>query len=59
METPTAEKRKLSGFLRTLADRLEDREGLLSSDMKKDFIVYRLPPYCEETGSDVLEPGGA
>lgn len=57
METPTAEKRKLSGFLRTLADRLEDREGLLSSDMKKDFIVYRLPPYCEETGSDVLEPG--
>ncbi|XP_036059379.1 ribosomal oxygenase 2 isoform X1 [Onychomys torridus] len=57
VDTPAAAKRKLSGFLRTLADRLEDRKGLLSSDMKKDFVMYRLPPYCEETGTDVLEPG--
>lgn len=56
METSTAAKRKVSGFLRTLADQLEDRKGLQSSDMKKDFVMCRLPPYLEN-GTDLLEPG--
>ncbi|KAL1788139.1 ribosomal oxygenase 2 isoform X1 [Sigmodon hispidus] len=56
VETPIAAKRKLSGFLRTLADQLENRKGMLSSDMKKDFFMHRLPPYCEENGTEILEP---
>ncbi|XP_040596359.1 ribosomal oxygenase 2-like [Mesocricetus auratus] len=56
-ETPAAALRKLSGFLRTLADQLEDRKELLSSDMKKDFVMHRLPPYYMESGIDLLEPG--
>ncbi|XP_050004665.1 ribosomal oxygenase 2 isoform X1 [Alexandromys fortis] len=56
VETPTAAKRKVSGFLRTLADQLEDRKGLLPSDMKKDFVMCRLPPYFLENGTDLLEP---
>lgn len=57
VETPTAALRKLSGFLRTLANQLEDRKELLSSDMKKDFVMHRLPPYYMESGIDLLEPG--
>ena len=41
-ETPAKVTRKLSGFLRTLADQLEGRKELLSSDMKKDFVMHRL-----------------
>uniref|UniRef100_A0A8D0AZB8 Bifunctional lysine-specific demethylase and histidyl-hydroxylase n=1 Tax=Salvator merianae TaxID=96440 RepID=A0A8D0AZB8_SALMN len=50
--------RQLSGLLRCLADRLENSSKLRSSDMKKDFIMNRLPPFLE-TSSDSLVPGGA
>ncbi|XP_021516232.1 ribosomal oxygenase 2 isoform X2 [Meriones unguiculatus] len=56
VETPAVATRKLSGFLRTLADRLEGRKELLSSDMKKDFIMHRLPPYYVGNGTEMLEP---
>lgn len=48
--------KKLSSILRMLADRLENTKELRSSDMKKDFIMNRLPPYlgCD---SDPLTPG--
>nr|XP_033799488.1 ribosomal oxygenase 2 isoform X2 [Geotrypetes seraphini] len=48
---------RLSGLLRSLADRLEGRKELQSSCMKKDFIMNRLPPFL---GSDhsLLVPGG-
>ncbi|NWU91822.1 RIOX2 oxygenase, partial [Upupa epops] len=48
---------KLSSLLRRLADRLESTRELKSSDMKKDFITNRLPPYlgCDP---DPLTPGG-
>ncbi|XP_061484016.1 ribosomal oxygenase 2 isoform X2 [Rhineura floridana] len=49
--------RQLSGFLRCLADRLEDGRDLRSSDMKKDFIMNRLPPFLG-TSFDSLAPGG-
>ncbi|KFP89691.1 Bifunctional lysine-specific demethylase and histidyl-hydroxylase MINA [Apaloderma vittatum] len=49
--------KKLSNLLRRLADRLESTKELRSSDMKKDFIMNRLPPFlgCD---SDSLTPGG-
>ncbi|KAK2516840.1 Mina [Columba guinea] len=49
--------KKLSSLLRQLADRLENTRELRSSDMKKDFIMNRLPPYlgCD---TDHLMPGG-
>ncbi|XP_060090478.1 ribosomal oxygenase 2 [Heteronotia binoei] len=49
---------RLSGFLRHLADQLaENGRELKSSDMKKDFIMNRLPPFLE-TSFDPLAPGG-
>ncbi|XP_016055168.1 PREDICTED: bifunctional lysine-specific demethylase and histidyl-hydroxylase MINA isoform X2 [Miniopterus natalensis] len=58
VETTTAARRRLSGFLRTLADRLEGTNKLLSSDMKKDFVMNRLPPYYVADGAELLTPGG-
>ncbi|XP_021257474.1 ribosomal oxygenase 2 isoform X3 [Numida meleagris] len=49
--------KKLSGILRMLADRLENTGELRSSDMRKDFIMNRLPP-CLGCDSDSLTPGG-
>ncbi|KAM9567964.1 ribosomal oxygenase 2 isoform 2-T2 [Guaruba guarouba] len=49
--------KKLSSLLRRLADRLENTRELRSSDMKKDFIMNRLPP-CLGCDSDTLTPGG-
>ncbi|KAF6121463.1 ribosomal oxygenase 2 [Phyllostomus discolor] len=56
--TTTAAVRRLSGFLRTLADRLEGTNKLLSSDMKKDFVMNRLPPYYVGDGAELATPGG-
>uniref|UniRef100_A0A8C8RAJ8 Bifunctional lysine-specific demethylase and histidyl-hydroxylase n=1 Tax=Pelusios castaneus TaxID=367368 RepID=A0A8C8RAJ8_9SAUR len=53
----TDSARRLSSFLRSLADRLENTKGLRSSDMKKDFIMNRLPPFLGK-GLDPLSPGG-
>ncbi|KAM6223401.1 ribosomal oxygenase 2 [Rhynchocyon petersi] len=55
----TTVKRKLGGFLRMLADRLEGTKELLSSDMKKDFVMNRLPPYHEGDGAELSTPGGS
>ncbi|XP_039913146.1 ribosomal oxygenase 2 isoform X2 [Hirundo rustica] len=49
--------KKLSSLLRRLADRLENSRELRSSDMKKDFIMHRLPPFSGRD-SDPLTPGG-
>ncbi|NXH72829.1 RIOX2 oxygenase, partial [Hydrobates tethys] len=49
--------KKLSSLLRRLADRLENTRELRSSDMKKDFIMNRLPP-CLGCDSDPSTPGG-
>ncbi|XP_062453091.1 ribosomal oxygenase 2 isoform X3 [Rhea pennata] len=49
--------KKLSSILRMLADRLENTRELRSSDMKKDFIMNRLPP-CLGNDCDSLIPGG-
>ncbi|NXM70173.1 RIOX2 oxygenase, partial [Serilophus lunatus] len=49
--------KKLSGLLRRLADHVEHSRDLRSSDMKKDFIMHRLPP-CLGCDSDSLTPGG-
>ncbi|XP_004675327.1 PREDICTED: bifunctional lysine-specific demethylase and histidyl-hydroxylase MINA isoform X2 [Condylura cristata] len=56
-ETTTVATR-LSGFLRMLADRLEGTKELLSADMKKDFIVNRLPPYHGGDGDELSTPAG-
>ncbi|OXB59853.1 hypothetical protein ASZ78_009309 [Callipepla squamata] len=48
---------KLSSILRMLADRLENTGELRASDMRKDFIMNRLPP-CLGCNSDSLTPGG-
>ncbi|KAM4889142.1 ribosomal oxygenase 2 isoform 2-T4 [Thomomys bottae] len=56
VEPTTVATRRLSGFLRVLADRLEGTQELLSSDMKKDFVMHRLPPYHVE-GTELLMPG--
>ncbi|XP_064413341.1 ribosomal oxygenase 2 isoform X2 [Latimeria chalumnae] len=47
----------LSSFLRGLADKLESGKELRSSDMKKDFIMNRLPPYLDD-GTNPLTPVG-
>ncbi|KAM9628749.1 ribosomal oxygenase 2 isoform 6-T6 [Morphnus guianensis] len=58
MQVDTADStKKLSSLLRRLADRLENTRELRSSDMKKDFIMNRLPP-CLGCDSDPLTPGG-
>ncbi|XP_015268517.1 PREDICTED: bifunctional lysine-specific demethylase and histidyl-hydroxylase MINA [Gekko japonicus] len=49
--------KRLSGFLRHLADQLENGRELKSSDMKKDFVMNRLPPFLG-TSLDSLTPGG-
>ncbi|KAL8190737.1 UNVERIFIED_CONTAM: hypothetical protein K2H54_059848 [Gekko kuhli] len=49
--------KRLSDFLRHLADQLENGRELKSSDMKKDFIMNRLPPFLG-TSLDSLAPGG-
>ncbi|XP_069745525.1 ribosomal oxygenase 2 isoform X2 [Narcine bancroftii] len=42
---------KLSGFLRGLADQIDNGKETRSSEMRKDFILNRLPPYaCIATG---------
>ncbi|NWX88408.1 RIOX2 oxygenase, partial [Nothoprocta ornata] len=48
--------KQLSSLLRRLAERLESTRDLSSSDMKKDFIVNRLPPYLG-SDADSLTPG--
>lgn len=48
--------KRLSGYLRHLADQLENGRQLKSSGMKKDFIMNRLPPFLE-TNFDSLTPG--
>ncbi|XP_032983607.1 ribosomal oxygenase 2 isoform X1 [Rhinolophus ferrumequinum] len=58
VETAAVATRRLSGFLRKLADRLEGNNVLLSSDMKKDFVMNRLPPYYEGDGAELSTPGG-
>ncbi|XP_044525194.1 ribosomal oxygenase 2 [Gracilinanus agilis] len=55
--TAVATKR-LSGFLRTLADQLEGTRDLRSSEMKKDFVRSRLPPFYLGDGSHLFAPGG-
>ncbi|NWH69860.1 RIOX2 oxygenase, partial [Piaya cayana] len=58
MQVDVADSTKnLSSLLRKLADCLENTRELRSSDMKKDFIMSRLPPWlgCD---SDALTPGG-
>ncbi|XP_053825906.1 ribosomal oxygenase 2 isoform X1 [Vidua macroura] len=58
MQVNTADcSKKLSSLLRRLADSLENSRELRSSDMKKDFIMHRLPP-CLGCDSDPLTPGG-
>lgn len=57
-ESTTVATRRLSGFLRMLAERLEGTKELLSSDMKKDFIMHRLPPYHVGDGTELTIPGG-
>lgn len=57
-ETTAVATRRLSGFLRRLAERLEGTKELLSSDMKKDFIMHRLPPYHVGDGTELTTPGG-
>ncbi|XP_066475409.1 ribosomal oxygenase 2 isoform X2 [Tiliqua scincoides] len=49
--------RQLSDFLRCLADHVENGKEPRSSDMKKDFIMNRLPPFLE-TSLDSLAPDG-
>ncbi|KAI5774120.1 RIOX2 [Gulo gulo luscus] len=51
-------RRRLSGFLRILADRLEGTKELLSADMKKDFVMNRLPPYHMGDPAELSTPGG-
>ncbi|KAM7132346.1 ribosomal oxygenase 2 isoform 3-T5 [Molossus nigricans] len=58
VETTGEAVRRLSGFLRTLADHLEGTNKLLSSDMKKDFVMNRLPPYHVGDGAALSTPGG-
>ncbi|XP_017401690.1 ribosomal oxygenase 2 isoform X3 [Cebus imitator] len=58
VESTAVATRRLSGFLRMLADRLEGTKELLSSDMKKDFIMHRLPPYSAGDGVELSTPGG-
>ncbi|XP_075857234.1 ribosomal oxygenase 2 isoform X2 [Microcebus murinus] len=58
VETTTVATRQLSGFLRTLADQLEGTKEPLSSDMKKDFVMHRLPPYYVGDGTELSTPGG-
>lgn len=57
METTADVRRRLSGFLRMLADRLEGAHKLLSSDMKKDFAMNRLPPFQVGDGAALSTPG--
>ncbi|NWU84956.1 RIOX2 oxygenase, partial [Onychorhynchus coronatus] len=57
MQVNTADStKKLSSLLRRLADHLDHTRELRSSDMKKDFILHRLPP-CLGCDSDSLTPG--
>ncbi|NWR36895.1 RIOX2 oxygenase, partial [Tachuris rubrigastra] len=57
MQVNTADSaKKLSSLLRRLADHLDHTRELRSSDMKKDFIMHRLPP-CLRCDSDSLTPG--
>lgn len=49
--------KKLSGFLRGLADRIENGKETRSSEMRKDFILNRLPPYANSS-SGSLAPAG-
>ncbi|XP_060990266.1 ribosomal oxygenase 2 isoform X1 [Dama dama] len=58
VETTAVATRRLSGFLRMLADRLEGTKELPSADMKKDFAVNRLPPYCTGDRAELVTPGG-
>ncbi|XP_045439998.1 ribosomal oxygenase 2 isoform X3 [Pipistrellus kuhlii] len=57
VEATADARRRLSGFLRTLADRLEGTHQPLSSDMKKDFAMSRLPPFHGGDGAALCTPG--
>ncbi|XP_078088687.1 ribosomal oxygenase 2 isoform X1 [Mustelus asterias] len=57
MGSSTDSARKLSEFLRGLADQVENGKETRSSEMKKDFILNRLPPYMSNT-SDCLTQAG-
>ncbi|XP_078264813.1 ribosomal oxygenase 2 [Rhinoraja longicauda] len=46
--------KKLSGFLRGLADQIENGKETRSSEMRKDFILNRLPPHANSS----LAPAG-
>lgn len=49
-------KKQVCTILRSLAERLEqDEQDLRSSEMKKDFISNRLPPYHLQ--EEELSPG--
>ncbi|CAK6441579.1 unnamed protein product [Pipistrellus nathusii] len=58
VEATADARRRLSGFLRALADRLEGTHQPLSSDMKKDFAMSRLPPFHGGDGAALCTPGG-
>ncbi|XP_028839150.1 ribosomal oxygenase 2 [Denticeps clupeoides] len=48
---------QLSVFLRRLADRMElGEKELCSTDMKRDFVSNRLPPYLQD-GADIVPVG--
>ncbi|XP_056662801.1 ribosomal oxygenase 2 isoform X3 [Monodelphis domestica] len=49
---------RLSGFLRTLAEQLEGSGAPRPSEMKKDFVRSRLPPFYSGDGSHLCAPGG-
>lgn len=48
---------RLSSLLRNIAARLESGQQLRSAEMKKDFILNRLPPFFDKHSAP-LEPGG-
>ncbi|XP_006628114.2 ribosomal oxygenase 2 [Lepisosteus oculatus] len=48
--------KQLAGFVRRLADKMEEGQELRSADMKRDFISSRLPPFLED-GSEVMPAG--
>ncbi|XP_069060877.1 ribosomal oxygenase 2 isoform X3 [Pleurodeles waltl] len=48
---------RLSSLLRNLAARLESGQQLRSAEMKKDFILNRLPPFLDIEAAP-LKPGG-
>ncbi|XP_072901680.1 ribosomal oxygenase 2 isoform X2 [Hemitrygon akajei] len=50
-------EKRLSGFLRGLADQIENGKETRSSEMRKDFILNRLPPYASKTSGCLTQVG--